>query len=220
MEAATLGRLVESVKVVGLRSYRARRPIGDVRAGLPMWRLTLIPGRHLQAGGRRIGRRTLTAVRSGLRVGAWLSLVERSVWDRDVAGSNPVAPTNSLTFVRVWSARPFWSSPNSRRPPLVGNRSKSSRPDHNFLGCIPVTWVTVKSQAAAARHRTFATPCADGRLSLAAGTNVSAHLAVDSRDVERCHLLEGMLAARCPAALPELKNRSHRETEFRDVRRA
>ena len=27
------------------------------------------------------------------RHGAWLSLVERSVWDRDVAGSNPVAPT-------------------------------------------------------------------------------------------------------------------------------
>ena len=29
-------------------------------------------------------------------VGAWLSLVERSVRDREVAGSNPVAPTTSL----------------------------------------------------------------------------------------------------------------------------
>src|SRR6187200_1495352 len=29
-------------------------------------------------------------------VGAWLSLVERSVRDREAAGSNPVAPTISL----------------------------------------------------------------------------------------------------------------------------
>ena len=28
--------------------------------------------------------------------GAWLSLVERPLWERNVAGSNPVAPTNSL----------------------------------------------------------------------------------------------------------------------------
>jgi hypothetical protein len=25
-------------------------------------------------------------------IGAWLSLVERSVWDREVGGSNPLAP--------------------------------------------------------------------------------------------------------------------------------
>lgn len=31
-----------------------------------------------------------------LCAGAWLSLVERMVWDHDVAGSNPVAPTISL----------------------------------------------------------------------------------------------------------------------------
>ncbi len=27
------------------------------------------------------------------RIGEWLSLVERLVWDQDVAGSNPVSPT-------------------------------------------------------------------------------------------------------------------------------
>gem|GEM_PF-3169568 len=28
------------------------------------------------------------------RIGAWLSLVERTVRDREVGGSNPLAPTN------------------------------------------------------------------------------------------------------------------------------
>ena len=32
-----------------------------------------------------------------LLVGAWLSLVERSVRDREVGGSNPLAPTKNLT---------------------------------------------------------------------------------------------------------------------------
>ena len=27
-------------------------------------------------------------------IGVWLSLVERLVWDQDVAGSNPVTPSN------------------------------------------------------------------------------------------------------------------------------
>ena len=31
-----------------------------------------------------------------LLVGAWLSLVERSVRDREVGGSNPLAPTKKL----------------------------------------------------------------------------------------------------------------------------
>ncbi len=29
--------------------------------------------------------------------GAWLSLVERLLWEQNVAGSNPVAPTNYIT---------------------------------------------------------------------------------------------------------------------------
>jgi hypothetical protein len=34
-------------------------------------------------------------------VGAWLSLVERSVRDREVGGSNPLAPTTNLTPINV-----------------------------------------------------------------------------------------------------------------------
>ena len=37
------------------------------------------------------------------KTGAWLSLVERLVRDQEVAGSNPVAPTDSLNkSVRVF----------------------------------------------------------------------------------------------------------------------
>ena len=35
-----------------------------------------------------------------LSVGAWLSLVERTVRDREVGGSNPLAPTKLLTISR------------------------------------------------------------------------------------------------------------------------
>ncbi len=40
-------------------------------------------------------------------VGAWLSLVERSVRDREVGGSNPLAPTISFknTVAIIW--RPY-----------------------------------------------------------------------------------------------------------------
>jgi hypothetical protein len=50
-------------------------------------------------------RLTLTRVALRERVGvvsfgAWLSLVERDVWDVEVAGSNPVAPICRVSFVR------------------------------------------------------------------------------------------------------------------------
>ena len=32
----------------------------------------------------------------GFNIGAWLSLVERTVRDREVGGSNPLAPTNKI----------------------------------------------------------------------------------------------------------------------------
>ena len=60
---------------------------------------------------RRRGNETLCRLGfvryAGSFVGAWLSLVERSVRDREVGGSNPLAPTNSI---------------NSLRPPAFGGR--------------------------------------------------------------------------------------------------
>ncbi len=40
-------------------------------------------------------------VHSFLSVGAWLSLVERTVRDREVGGSNPLAPTKLMTLTAV-----------------------------------------------------------------------------------------------------------------------
>ncbi len=39
------------------------------------------------------GRLVINRYTGGLDSGAWLSLVERQLWELDVAGSNPVAPT-------------------------------------------------------------------------------------------------------------------------------
>jgi hypothetical protein len=36
-------------------------------------------------------------------VGAWLSLVERSVRDREVGGSNPLAPTKNLLSINYFT---------------------------------------------------------------------------------------------------------------------
>ena len=41
------------------------------------------------------------------RSGAWLSLVERLLWEQDVGGSNPLAPTNAAPVVRLERNRPI-----------------------------------------------------------------------------------------------------------------
>jgi hypothetical protein len=41
-------------------------------------------------------------------VGAWLSLVERTVRDREVGGSNPLAPTNFLKRRLLYAAVAFF----------------------------------------------------------------------------------------------------------------
>ncbi len=45
-----------------------------------------------------------------LPVGAWLSLVERTVRDREVAGSNPVAPTIFLSCHLKYLSLPLHNS--------------------------------------------------------------------------------------------------------------
>ena len=39
--------------------------------------------------------------------GLWRSLVARFVWDEDVAGSNPVSPTNQISAVVTKGPPPF-----------------------------------------------------------------------------------------------------------------
>lgn len=46
--------------------------------------------------------------------GAWLSLVERSVRDREVVGSNPIAPTNQITVAGAKRLPLFLASHLSR----------------------------------------------------------------------------------------------------------
>ena len=47
-----------------------------------------------------IKRRSLIQVCCSASIGAWLSLVERTVRDREVGGSNPLAPTNQFKHLR------------------------------------------------------------------------------------------------------------------------
>src|SRR5215210_376991 len=81
-------------------------------------------------------------------VGAWLSLVEHSVRDRGVGGSNPLAPTNFLLFLKkIRSTQSGWalgvsceircSEPDEGQRPLASFeisrlfRSRSRRPCHS-----------------------------------------------------------------------------------------
>ena len=48
--------------------------------------------------------------------GAWLSLVERPLWERNVAGSNPVAPTNSTKSGERFHSPLLWNEAGLFRP--------------------------------------------------------------------------------------------------------
>ncbi len=69
------------------------------------------------------------------RVGAWLSLVERSVWDRDVAGSNPVAPTIHST---CFSTRPARWSRAATTQHTIAHAAPRHHPARTSVGqCLP-----------------------------------------------------------------------------------
>src|SRR3954471_22026188 len=66
---------------------RQNRAVLACGTDTPAWAIPVFCAAWL-AGEVRFG------VDYGVRVGAWLSLVEHSVRDRGVGGSNPLAPTN------------------------------------------------------------------------------------------------------------------------------
>ena len=98
-------------------SLDPRMSIGRI-VGEPLWALGIEGDRRARVrertGAQRFQRNNLFerfgpdgsrgVVLSCFRFGAWLSLVERSVRDREVAGSNPVAPTTFITHRRPTSA--------------------------------------------------------------------------------------------------------------------
>ena len=43
--------------------------------------------------------RKKTMVKSFARIGAWRSLVARLLWEQEVGGSNPLAPTNDFKYL-------------------------------------------------------------------------------------------------------------------------
>ena len=93
-----------------------------------------------------------------LHHGAWLSLVERSVRDREVVGSNPIAPTISKK-ARAESALAFFFQ--TRVPRLAGL----------FTGVAAATWKSAKGSSPHAPHspleaRHFRLELGDGLLLL------------------------------------------------------
>src|SRR3954465_5197623 len=60
----------------------------------------------------RRGRRKSSSLPAVVWTGAWLSLVERLLWEQDVGGSNPLAPTIAAGRSRLggfWLGRRFWN---------------------------------------------------------------------------------------------------------------
>ena len=72
--------------------------------GLTKRTIVLRAHRNLRASGKPIGAvqaslawlPALDALYCAAECGEWRSLVARLLWEQDVAGSNPVSPTNSL----------------------------------------------------------------------------------------------------------------------------
>ena len=93
-------------------------------------------------------------------VGAWLSLVEHSVRDRGVGGSNPLAPTNkipkrpkqlALSSVRRWTDRP--GAPLVSQPRLTVHARRDIFAD----GC-RTRWPRIRGHSAHTRERKRADP--------------------------------------------------------------
>ncbi len=64
---------------------------------LPKWRNGRRDGLKNRWGQLHVGSTPTFGTKMPFIVGAWLSLVERSVRDAEVGGSNPLAPTNYET---------------------------------------------------------------------------------------------------------------------------
>src|SRR6185503_8313263 len=94
-------------------------------------------------------------------VGAWLSLVEHSVRDRGVGGSNPLAPTNFLIFLRESAELSLAGHSVFPSTSRVGNRvSGASSPLHcqnpsGFLASVAHDWSIPRTPRSKALHSTL-----------------------------------------------------------------
>src|SRR5215831_3613253 len=66
----------------------------------------------------------------GLHGGAWLSLVERLLWEQDVGGSNPLAPT---IRGQPWSTCP-WANGSEKRVDGAGTNLQAGKDGHAIWG--------------------------------------------------------------------------------------